>query len=374
MYISLLLVAVFGLAWFLYEYFTREYDPFDVDIRNVQISISFEDVQDTLKAAIQIDNQNKLLQVRQEIVSKDSELFDFWLLSSLGIDYDKDSIYRMRIRDLLKDPYTLQMDSLEESNFDISNSWKNSVTDGFKRLKVHSEKISPPSTIYFINSWYGINAIYTNQPVTLPIGVVVLKKEGALVVQKEKYLGSKVALINLQPEGLPPINQFLHTWITEKYQFRFLQRDIFEQWLETTVFFPNNSENEVVHELIRYGKILYFTHAAIPEIDLPSLFRYSSEEYEWAANREKMIWRYLIENELIFDAKDQTKYNLFYEGPFTQGLNEQEGENQSPDRIGKFIGYRMVKSFMDKNASENYGLQQLMEEPVESFYKNYKPE
>ena len=204
--------------------------------------------------------------------------------------------------------------------------------------------------------------------------MVVLKNEKALVVQKEKYLGKEVALIDLRPEELPPLNQFIHTWISEKYDYKFLQRDIFEAWLETNVFKANSSENDLIHDLIRYGKILYFVQAAIPSIEKSTLLRYSQDQLDWAESREKIIWRYLIENELIFDSKDQTKYNLFYEGPFTPGLNENEGQNNSPDRIGKFIGYQIVKRFMDENASEDYGLAKLMTESTEAIYKNYKPQ
>jgi len=33
------------------------------------------------------------------------------------------------------------------------------------------------------------------------------------------------------------------------------------------------------------------------------------------------------------------------EGPFTPGLPDQE----SPDRLGQFLGYRMVKNYMNNN-------------------------
>lgn len=102
------------------------------------------------------------------------------------------------------------------------------------------------------------------------------------------------------------------------------------------------------------------------------ILRYDKSKLDWSHNQEKAIWSYLVENELLFQSKEKTIMNLFSEGPFTPNL-EKDGKNESPDRIGKFIGFRMVQEFMKENASEDFKLDKLMSASAEEIYKSYKP-
>jgi uncharacterized protein YjaZ len=107
-------------------------------------------------------------------------------------------------------------------------------------------------------------------------------------------------------------------------------------------------------------------------MDEEVVMRYNKEKMKWATTEEKAIWSYLVENELLFQSNEKTIMNLFSEGPFTANL-EKNGKNESPDRIGKFIGFKMVQSYMKENASEKFTLNQLMSTSAEEIYKSYKP-
>jgi uncharacterized protein YjaZ len=62
---------------------------------------------------------------------------------------------------------------------------------------------------------------------------------------------------------------------------------------------------------------------------------------------------------------EETKQNLLREGPFSAGL-----PRESPDRMGQFLGYQMVKQYMDE---ESISLKELVKLPYNTILQSYKP-
>ena len=56
--------------------------------------------------------------------------------------------------------------------------------------------------------------------------------------------------------------------------------------------------------------------------------------------------------------------NLLNEGPYTIGLPQ-----ESPDRMGRFLGYRIVKQYIDQ---EQPTLQVLLDTPYHQILKKYE--
>ena len=83
-----------------------------------------------------------------------------------------------------------------------------------------------------------------------------------------------------------------------------------------------------------------------PQISQSMLLEFSDSEYAWTTSSELGVWDFFLDQELIFDT-DQQKINSYInEAPRSKGMPE-----QSPGRIGFYIGYKIVKAFMDKSDS-----------------------
>ncbi len=347
----------------LYFVLRKPFDPFEVDISEVNLELTFVDLNNELKSSDSI----QLLKLREEYKKNNSEVLEYLLAGCLGIDLDVDSIYLRRIKAF----YTYQdIQQIEQSTKDIpkDEQLKSDILDAFKRLKVHHPSGELPRKVIFANTCFCVNAIVNNQPTDIPIGAFVIPKEKSIIIQEEKYIGGNLSLLQM-----PPLNQFVHNWTINGYKKVYLKRDVVEAWLEQ-FFFPvkKNEQADVIHEAVRYGKILYFLNAAFPNMSEEHILRYDKSKLDWSHNQEKAIWSYLVENELLFQSNEKTIMNLFSEGPFTPNL-EKDGKNESPDRIGKFIGFRMVQEFMKENASEDFKLDKLMSASAEEIYKSYKP-
>jgi uncharacterized protein YjaZ len=85
---------------------------------------------------------------------------------------------------------------------------------------------------------------------------------------------------------------------------------------------------------------------------------------------EEQIWRYFIERELLYSTENGLDARFLAPAPFSKFRLELDSE--SPDRLGSYVGWQIVRAFMAKNSVT---LQQLINLPAEEVFKqsNYKP-
>ena len=68
---------------------------------------------------------------------------------------------------------------------------------------------------------------------------------------------------------------------------------------------------------------------------------YSKEQYKWAVGHESAIWHKLVEKNMVYDKSDDVARRMIEETPFTRDFG-----NDSPGRLGVFIGFQIVQSYM----------------------------
>ncbi len=97
---------------------------------------------------------------------------------------------------------------------------------------------------------------------------------------------------------------------------------------------------------------------------------YTQEEMDWAIANEEEMWKYFVERDLLYSTDSQLDRKFLDPAPFSKfGL---ELDNESPGRLGRFVGWQIVRAFMGKN---EVGLRQLLDMPADEILKesNYKP-
>ncbi len=124
---------------------------------------------------------------------------------------------------------------------------------------------------------------------------------------------------------------------------QFLETDVITGWIETNIV--DEATGTLAEQMVRWGKILYLTEAAFPDKEQYLILRYSAEQYQWAAENEFAFWDYLVKEKMLFEENERNAMNFLNPGPTTSGL-PMEG---SPDRLGRYLGWRMVHSYMKKN-------------------------
>ena len=108
----------------------------------------------------------------------------------------------------------------------------------------------------------------------------------------------------------------------------------------------------------------------MPQKNGAVIIGYTPEELDWARANEEQIWRYFIERELLYSTNRELGPRFLDPAPFSKF--ELELDNESPGKIGRYVGWQIVKAFMDKN---KITLQEMLTLPEEELFKRsgYKP-
>jgi uncharacterized protein YjaZ len=95
---------------------------------------------------------------------------------------------------------------------------------------------------------------------------------------------------------------------------------------------------------------------------------YSAEQLNWCNANAEGVWFFLIDNELLYTKTTSEIIKFMGEAPFIQGFPE-----GSPGRVGHWVGWQIVKAFMEKNP--NTSLEKLMSIKAQNILNKskYKP-
>jgi hypothetical protein len=241
-----------------------------------------------------------------------------------------------------KDPYIKELEIELQRNFKTLSSEKQEIKDAMKHLKFHFKKMNSPKNVVFFNSLFSYNTLATNTD----IGVGL-----------EWYLGPEHKLI--KKSSIQGLYDYMKAGMDRKY----LVRDVVYQWVYAQIHAPTDAK--FAEDMVSWGKLLYCIEAALPEKDKAIILRYSPEKMKWAEENEKNIWKYFVEQKLLFKSDELLKLGYFNEAPFTKGLPK-----ESPDRLGQYIGWKMVQKYMEQNP--DLPLEKLLKVPFAQIMQTYK--
>ena len=104
-----------------------------------------------------------------------------------------------------------------------------------------------------------------------------------------------------------------------------------------------------LEEMIYFGKQLYLKDLLIPFKEDNKKIGYFPEQYEWAQDNEFYIWQYFVEKELLYETDRKLLARFIIPAPFSRFNLELDSE--SPGRLGQYIGWKIVKSYMKNNTT-----------------------
>ncbi len=317
--------------------FSCTHNPLNVNTDEVKLDLNFVNLDSIFVHSTEKELKNSIL--NSGILP--NEVLSYELGQCIGVGPLADSGTVSRIKMFVNDPYVKRVENrISEKFTDLSNR-QSVIFDGFKHLKYHFPAGNYPKNIVFINSHFASNIFCTEQEVGVSL---------------ERYLGAKSDVIKELPD---PIFQ----WIKDKMDAQYLERDVLTAWIMT--HFVAEIKGNTAEQLIRWGKIIYLTEAAFPEMEKSRIVRYSKEDFEWAEENEFSFWTYLVKEKLLFSENERDQMNFLSDAPFTVGLPE-----KGPDRLGQFIGWKMVKSFM--KANPKMSLADMIQVPYNQILQEYE--
>ena len=134
-------------------------------------------------------------------------------------------------------------------------------------------------------------------------------------------------------------------------------------------FEMKSDREDLITFMIYHGKIIYLAQQLLLNEKEERLLGYTGDEINWCKRDEGKIWAHFVDKKLFYsnDFKDQINY--INDGPFTPGFQE-----ESPARLGVWLGLQIVKSYMAKNQGADLRQLILNQDAHEIFNKSgYKP-
>lgn len=250
-----------------------------------------------------------------------------------------DSIWVKRITDTLQD----QLLSEVVSAFDDFSQVEVDIKRLFQHIKYYDKTFRIPRVITLTN-----DVAYRDK--TIVTDTIVL-------VALDNYLGRDHKFYQNIPR-----------YITANMQQKNIVPDIAQGFAENYVF--QSQKRTFLDEMIYQGKLLYFMDVMAPFISDNQKIGYTQEQLNWAEINESAIWSYFVERELLYSTDSKLINRFIVDAPFSKFYLELD--NESPGRIGQYIGWQIVRAYA--NRTEENILDILQKEPQEIFNKSkFKP-
>ncbi|WP_111706362.1 gliding motility lipoprotein GldB [Lutibacter citreus] len=220
---------------------------------------------------------------------------------------------------------------------------KNNIKNLFKHIKYYHPNFKSPKVITLIT-----DLDYTNK---------VIYADSLLFVGLDMFLGAGEKCYNDFP-----------AYISRNFDKSQLQVEIAKEI--GLKYFHSGNKRQFIEILVDEGRKMFLLDAYLPQLTDNVKIGYSQKELSWASANESQIWKYFVENELLYSSDNKLSSRFIDKAPFSKFFIDIDKE--SPGRIGIWLGWQIVRSYMKNN---NVTLQQLLQKDAEEIFKKskYKP-
>ena len=252
---------------------------------------------------------------------------------------EADSIWIKRKNDSLAQVLFHEVQSL----FGDFQKQKMQLTDIFKRVTYHYPTFKAPKVITLVS-----NLDMENQ---------MIYADSLLLLSLDTYLGKSSPFYANYP-----------AYLRSNFDKNQLTVHVAKSVAHETQ--PRIPQRVFIDRMIASGKLYYTMNVFLPDVSEALLLNYTEEQLGWAQDNEEEIWKYFVEKEYLYSTDKELKLRFLDPAPFSKFYLV--SDNESPGRIGEWLGYQIVKAYMQKYV---VSLPELIgTTPEEIFQKsNYKP-
>ena len=185
----------------------------------------------------------------------------------------------------------------------------------------------------------------------------VMYYENIMGLGVDMYLGS----------DYPYYNQVVYNYQKQTMRKECVVGDLLSMYVAYHI--PYNSKyNRLLEQMIFRGKQMFLLAQLLPDEPEWEVIGYSKEQWDWCEMYERGIWNRIMEKRDLFKTESMVLNSYMNDGPFTAEISQ-----ESPGRLGLWVGWQIVDSYMRNN--ENVSIKQLIDEGdaqkilEQSFYK-----
>ena len=234
-----------------------------------------------------------------------------------------------------------QTNAKAQTLFANVDSLQEALNTGFSRLHFLYPEWEIPTLYLFVSGFNSSVMYYEN---IMGVGV-------------DMYLGS----------DYPYYNQVVYDYQKQTMRKACVAGDVLSMYLAYNI--PYNSKyNRLLEQMIFRGKQLFLLAQLLPNEPVWEVIGYSKEQWDWCEQYEQAIWNRIMQKRDLFKTESNVMSSYMNDGPFTAEVTQ-----DSPGRLGVWVGWRIVDSYMRNN--KDVTLRELMNENdaqkilEQSYYK-----
>ena len=250
-----------------------------------------------------------------------------------------DSVWVQKMNDTIQ----VELNEAVADKFPDLSDTQDELEQLFQHIKYYFPKSNLPEVITLTS-----DVDYRNQ---------VIWTEEVVLIALDTYLGDD-----------HPLYVGIQDFIRKNFNREQIVTDVASAFAETKIEEP--ASRTFLASMIYYGKILYLKDLLVPFKSEAEKMGYTDKELKWAKANEDQIWRYFVEKELLYSTDSQLGPRFLFPAPFSKFYLELDQE--APARLGQFIGWQIVRQYMDKN---EVSLKEMLQSNEETLFNKstYKP-
>ena len=188
------------------------------------------------------------------------------------------------------------------------------LNTAFSRLTYLYPDIHIPTVYTFVS---GFNA-----------SVLFLEDED-MAVGLDMYLGS----------DYPYYNQVVYNYQKQTMRKECIAGDLVSGYV--FAHFPfEGRKSRLIENMLYRGKMMYLCSTLLDQPEY-EVMGYTREQWQWCEQYERQVWNRMMDKRDLFKAEQFVLTSYLNDGPFTSEISQ-----EAPPRIGTWIGWRIIDSYM----------------------------
>ena len=210
-----------------------------------------------------------------------------------------------------------QTNTTAQELFANLDSLQEALNTGFSRLHFLYPEWEIPTLYLFVSGFNSSVMYYEN---IMGVGV-------------DMYLGS----------DYPYYNQVVYDYQKQTMRKACVAGDVLSMYLAYHISY-NSKYNRLLEQMIFRGKQLFLLAQLLPNEPVWEVIGYSKEQWDWCEQYEQAIWNRIMQKRDLFKTESNVLSSYMNDGPFTAEVTQ-----DSPGRLGLWVGWRIVDSYMRNN-------------------------
>lgn len=197
------------------------------------------------------------------------------------------------------------------------------LNKAFRHLKYYFPKYPVPQFLSYIG------------PFDAP-GVALT--QNAIAIGLQLYAGKDFAFYTSEPG-----QQLYPAYLSRRFEKAYIPTNCVKAVLED--IYPDKSQGmPLVDQMIEKGKYWWLLNLVQPDTPDSIKTGFTQVQLDWCKANEGVIWNLLLQNDQLYSTEPSIVQLYIGEGPTTQGFPP-----VSPGNIGQWIGWQIVKTYLDKH-------------------------